>query len=189
MSEAEVIEVLPPEASSWGKNAFYHSCSVIEQKRSFAACMHTIGAVEKGNEHYLNEESCLRAIKNGSCEAMAMRAEEVAAGKALYYQERVRPKAVVIANNDDLMVSKNVDRSSDSYQRGWNQAGGRPKHKVNVRKIAPPKAKPEPKTTATTTQDAMAQVISEMAQEEQSKAPAKMTMAERVRLMRESKRG
>lgn len=197
----QVIEVKehPPEMSAAGRNAYYHSCGLTEQQRHFAACRHTIMAVERGDENILNDEICVKAIKHGNCPAQKMHQQELDAGKALYFEERIRPEPIYAEGEES---SYKANKNSDSYKRGWNQVKGNKAkpYKVPVLKpVEKPKASvSKPKEKSIFDDTSMADVVNAAVSEEisskevESNEPAKpqarrLTMAERAKMMRESK--
>ena len=122
------IEVLPVEASKSGRNAFYHSCPLLNRRASYAVCLHTIDAAQEGR---LPENcECGPHIGRKLCDALKMREQETAAGRALFFQERVFPslvedRAIKKLNPDAKEEILGPSRPHDrSYMRGWNMAGG-----------------------------------------------------------------
>lgn len=71
------------------RNAFYLHCSVTEQYRPYAVCLHLC---QKRKEGRLPEiySDCSVAIGKKRCPALSMRAEEKESGRALYFIERVK---------------------------------------------------------------------------------------------------
>jgi len=84
----------PLEASSWGTNSFWHRCDHTEQSRNFSLCVMVMSMVQDGKKCRPGYEDCWKAVEQGSCPAIAMRQEEVAAGQSLYYLPRLKVKAV-----------------------------------------------------------------------------------------------
>lgn len=127
--QASEDQLYPVEKSMSGKNAFYHFCDVLGNQQSYAVCMHTIKAIEEDRVKSDQFVDCQRACTHDTCPAKAMRAEERAAGHALYYKERTnlnpvntRPEKEAQANA--LIVSSGkYDMNNPSYARGWAQVG------------------------------------------------------------------
>lgn len=80
---------LPPSASKSGRNAHYLTCNAVGRRVNYAVCLFTIEKLEAGKQ--LSEVACNEAVCGGGCKAKEMRAEEEAAGKALYFLERKVP--------------------------------------------------------------------------------------------------
>ena len=88
--EIKPIEIRPIEDSANGKtNAFSHCCMLVGHFRSYATCLHLIKERESGRLDVLYSD-CSASIGKKSCPAISMRQEEVAAGHALYFQERIK---------------------------------------------------------------------------------------------------
>lgn len=122
------IEVLPAEASKSGRNAFYHSCPLLNRRASYAVCLHTIDAAKDGR---LPEScECGPHIGRKLCDALKMREQEEAAGRSLFFQERVFPsvteeRAIKKLNPDANIEILGPTRPDDrSYMRGWEMVGG-----------------------------------------------------------------
>lgn len=157
----------PLEASTWGKNAFYHHCRVTEQRRNFAACMNILLAIR---DKRINEGSdyggCVNAVKNGNCPAVAMRKEEIAAGHAIYYKERQIPVSIIEADPQPDVTGPRYP-NHPSYMRGWASAGSkksRPndfKPAQTVVKATPKKPQGEDFSDITTVADAINQAVKE----------------------------
>lgn len=127
---AELANIHPVEASRSGGNAFYHFCHIRGAQQNYGLCMHILTAMDErrlGNDSFVD---CQRACTRGDCEAKKMRAEEEAAGVALYFKPRTninpansRPEKE--AQDKALIVSSGkYDMSNASYARGWHMAGG-----------------------------------------------------------------
>lgn len=86
----------PLEASSWGKNSYYHHCDHLNSRVNFSVCMHVMGKWED-NEKVTSSlyGSCCDRLEDGQCPALAMRKEELEAGESLYYQPPLKVKKPV----------------------------------------------------------------------------------------------
>jgi len=93
LSIYEMPTELPPfpvDASTWGKNSFYHHCDVTSQRKNFSVCCTIKRFVDQKSTIPSGYEQCAEAIRNNTCPALAMRAEEVKAGRALYYMPKLK---------------------------------------------------------------------------------------------------
>lgn len=82
---ANVETALPIEASARGDNAYYcEFCNFCGHRPSYAACLDRI----KHGVRSTNFSDCTTAIQRRHCPAMEMRAQEIEAGKALFYISR-----------------------------------------------------------------------------------------------------
>ena len=91
-NEKEVSEecqstVIDLEMSMGGKNAYYHHCNHYQGRTNYAACLHTINAVQGGRTSLRN--SCVNAIQCAGCPAMKMRERERQEGRALFFIDRL----------------------------------------------------------------------------------------------------
>jgi hypothetical protein len=103
------------DKSIGGQNRYTFTCDYVEQKRYFGVCLWLIKSFEEGKLQYdTRREDCGTAMKCGKCPAVKMRAEEIAANKAIYYTDPQNPPA---------QASIKVDKTSPSYIRGWNMVG------------------------------------------------------------------
>lgn len=170
-------EILPPDASRSGQNATYVPCDIRNARQNYGVCLHIIKAFE---EDRLSESctDCARAINRNECASMKMRKEELKAGRALYFKQRVVPVKVVSDNSENMAESKvKVDKTSPSYIRGWNAAGQKaktpPSSSVKRSRPAPVKTVPgtASKPKAKEKQSEMADLINQMVAEESVKAP------------------
>lgn len=150
--EAELIPILPIEASMSGRNSVYRFCEQRGQSVSYAVCLHTLRRIEANDLPAEIAVECQRGYCHNNCVAKVMKAEEVAAGHALYFVPRGRhitdPVAVEKDNKSAGAVSSGkYDMSSASYARGWAIGGGagevRDKPKAKPRPTPPP---PKPKS-------------------------------------------
>lgn len=79
--------VYPPEQSMGGINSYNFSCKPIGYSPGYCVCLHKIAAYERDGE--LNSyPECGKAIRNQDCPALKLRAEERAAGHAIYFIDR-----------------------------------------------------------------------------------------------------
>lgn len=100
-------EVYPLEASKSGDNAFYiNACAIAGHSPSYAACLARIDANDKGELNSLYSD-CGTAMCNGSCDAVKMRREEEAKGKAIFFVSR--PKMQEFNNYRDSFKARGDD--------------------------------------------------------------------------------
>lgn len=187
MSNIQVSEdqLYPVEKSMSGKNAFYHFCDVRGAHASYAVCMHTIKAIEENRIKSDQFIECQRACTHDTCPAKAMRAEERAAGHALYYKERTnlnpvntRPEKEAQANA--LIVSSGkYDMNNPSYARGWAQVGqklGKENDgKTITHKPAFKNPPPAPAKKTGYVEEGMADLVNELMKEQPKQAPSSTT--------------
>jgi len=128
---AEQELIYPIEKSASGKNAYFHFCDIRGSKPSYAVCLHIIKAREEGRTQGEDFADCARACNRGECNAFKMRAEEIAAGRSLYYIERtnINPantRSEKEAQEQALLVGEKgkYDANNPSYVRGWNSVKG-----------------------------------------------------------------
>ena len=87
---APVIPIMPVEASEDGKrNAYAHCCPVVGHFRHYAVCLHLNKQRKDGRLEVLYAD-CSAAIGKKRCPATDMRKEELEAGKAIYFVERIK---------------------------------------------------------------------------------------------------
>lgn len=85
-----VPPILPPEVSGDGKrNAYHHQCAIIGNQQAYASCVDKLARRKHGALPVIFSD-CSAAIGKKVCPAIAMRKEELAAGKAIYFIERQR---------------------------------------------------------------------------------------------------
>ena len=84
-------EVYPVEFSAGGINAYAIPCGIMSFRPGYCVCVNKLDAYQRGRRDFLPE--CVTAIGNGTCDAIALRKEEVAAGKAIYFVHREKLKA------------------------------------------------------------------------------------------------
>ncbi|SUE95833.1 Uncharacterised protein [Ectopseudomonas mendocina] len=179
--QASEDQLYPVEKSMSGKNAFYHFCDVRGNQQSYAVCMHTVKAIEENRVKSDQFIECQRACTHDTCPAKAMRAEERAAGHALYYKERIdvnpantRSEAEAQANALTVSSGK-YDMNNPSYARGWAQVGyklgkddpSKPiKHKPAFKN--PPA--PSPAKKSGYVEEGMADLVNELMKDQPKKA-------------------
>lgn len=77
------------EASLDGKrNAFHHRCNAVGHSRPYAVCLNLCAKRKKGALSTSYSE-CSAIIGKKECPALRMRKEEIAAGYAIYFIERI----------------------------------------------------------------------------------------------------
>lgn len=138
------------DLSIGGLNVHRHKCEPQNnEKRTYGCCLYLLSEFRKDNFHpdpadAPPSDSCAAAMKAGVCTAMKMRAEEEAAGYALYYTPLEGSLAHPRAQNRTFNYG--LGSGSDNYQRGYEKAG-RPSP-VTPAKSATVKTKPMPKPIA-----------------------------------------
>ncbi|MGU5794286.1 hypothetical protein ACV1DW_15755 [Aeromonas hydrophila] len=145
--EPVTTEILPVDASRSGKNTVYHHCGQLERRAAYGVCLFTLECFDKGKLR--TDSDCYQPISSGSCSAMALKAREIEAGRALFFKERVIP---VVAQTEEpaVTITGPTKPESESYMRGWDAAGrlvgDRPARKPS---LAPrPTPKPAVKTAS-----------------------------------------
>lgn len=125
--DPELIDILPIEASMSGRNSVYQFCEYRQQQVSYAVCLHTLKRIEDGTIPRDQFTECQRAYTHDTCPAKKMRAQEVAAGHALFFIPRPRhitdPVVKGVTSPDGAASSGRYDMSNESYARGWAMAG------------------------------------------------------------------
>ncbi|WP_421222630.1 hypothetical protein [Aeromonas sp. 602293] len=69
-----------------------------------------------------SDSDCFQPLEKGLCSALALRAQEVEAGRALFFKERLIP-VVVQEDQPAREITGPTKPESESYMRGWNSAG------------------------------------------------------------------
>lgn len=181
----------PVAASAGGNNACLVKCKVYNASRHYAVCLKIIGQHEAGMAS-VNDGPCNERLDEGmGCPAYDMRAKEIAAGKALFFQPREINKNLIF---------------SPSYERGFRlQAPWPPTQKssshapasvvraapVQEREEAVARVAPAPvkKATPVTSGNDYADLVNTMMKEEtEAKAqPVRTGLLDTVRKMREAK--
>lgn len=96
-------ERYPIHSSTLGTNAYYLDfCNFGGHRPSYAACLSRIGLFHANEEIGVNCAECSVAISRRSCPALAMREEELEAGRALYYINRAKLQKT---NDENLVIS------------------------------------------------------------------------------------
>lgn len=86
-------EKQPIGASADGKrNAFYVACDVMKHARPYAVCLNLCSNRKDGRLSAVYSE-CSAAIGKKECPALKMRKEEIDAGYAIYFRERIKTEA------------------------------------------------------------------------------------------------
>lgn len=168
-------------------NTIYVPCSARGGRHNYAVCLNVIKAYDEDRLGKETFTECQRAICGDYCPSKKMRAEEVKAGKALYYKKRVDPIIPVkisLVKDDSLTSTKGVDYRSESYKRGWDQASSKTSYKskpslYSAKSTAPTIAKPsETVKKEVIHDDSMVSLINEMANEQPSKIETKPLIAQ-----------
>lgn len=100
-------EVYPITESAKGTNAYYcEYCPRGGYRPNYAACLRRIDDLSKGIALDSNEFQCATAIGLGeaACMAVRMRREEVAAGKAIYFINRIKLRQNQVENADVIGI-------------------------------------------------------------------------------------
>ena len=101
-----VIEIRPIEDSANGKtNAYSHCCMSVGHFRNYAVCLHLIKERENGRLSTMYSD-CSVSIGKKNCPALSMRKAEVAAGHAIYFQERVKNLGSAFMDIADTVMNK-----------------------------------------------------------------------------------
>lgn len=85
----EDIEIYPVEKSAQGCNAYYHRCEEVGHSAPYASCLARIEDRKQGRLPVIYA-ACSVAIGKKVCPAMAMRREELAEGRAIYFLNRTK---------------------------------------------------------------------------------------------------
>lgn len=129
----------PVEASLQGTNSYYlEYCNMGGHRPAYAACLNRINAVKSGASLGMNCTECSSAISIRSCPAIALREEELEAGRALYYvnrakqqeaNERLLGRQGITVNheplNNKIMVSPPTEfkaKPADTFMSGSDYA-------------------------------------------------------------------
>ncbi|WP_429236564.1 hypothetical protein [Aeromonas salmonicida] len=140
--EPVTTEILPVDASRSGKNTVYHHCGQLERRASYGVCLFTLECFDKGKLR--SDSDCYQPISSGSCSAIALKAREIEAGRALFFKERAIP-VVVHTEEPAVVITGPTKPESESYMRGWNAAGRLVGESRQARKPSPaPRPTPKP---------------------------------------------
>lgn len=103
------------DKSIGGKNRYTFWCPAMEQRRFYGSCLCLKASYEAGrirpDDPFCD---CARAMESGNCVALRMREEEMAAGRALYYQDPDSRPGPTLKEGEENIAS---------YRRGWEQVG------------------------------------------------------------------
>lgn len=78
---------MPAVCADGKRNAYYLDCKPLEQKKPYAACLHTIKLSQEGALPSMYS-ACDVEIRAGRCKALGMREQEELQGRAIYFTER-----------------------------------------------------------------------------------------------------
>jgi hypothetical protein len=136
----------PPQQSAAGTNTYTVQCAVVGWRPGYAVCAHKIMAYERdrGLKSY---PDCERGIRNKECPAIAMRAEEAAAGKALYYVDRVLLREEMDKHLDEMQARMSPSRPRTKPVSAFSAAAA-----SRSKPIETPRA-PEPKKSSSIVPD------------------------------------
>lgn len=129
------------DMSCRGDNSYYVACGTTERSQNYAVCLHVISKIKRG-EPFTKDSfvDCRKAIACGSCPAIAMRAAEMEANRALYFCEKrsggSTERPVVVTPR--IPAWQGRENQSDSYRRGYDL----PVRKQ--REYTPPERRPLP---------------------------------------------
>lgn len=179
-------QVYPIDASEKGNNVCMANCRVYGGMRHYAVCLSLINRFEGGAASTYDPD-CNRAINEGECPAQGMRAKELAAGRALFYQPREASRFPP--------MDKNVTIFDRGFQRGYSNAGSRPStSNPSSRKsevaagVTAPVVKPKPAPAPVSSGNDYADLVNKMLKEETAKPAAVVAgggLLEIARKMRE----
>lgn len=167
--EPVTTDILPVDASRSGKNTVYHHCGQLERRASYAVCLFTLERFEKGKLRA--DSDCFQPLEKGLCSALALRAQEVEAGRALFFKERLIP-VVVQEDQPAREITGPTKPESESYMRGWNAAGRlfggskpSPSHKPAVKTAPKPAVKTASERLFGVKESSLADAVSSAAHE------------------------
>lgn len=174
IKEPELI--YPVSQSKSGRNAHYYYCDARQHQVSYAVCLNTMEAYDAGLLKKDQVTDCQRFMCRDECPARGMRAQEIAADRALFFTPRPAhitdpaPKQELMG--DMAKSTGKYDLNNESYARGWAQVGQRlnrddsPKPTRNIGPITKPKAQPG------FVQMDGAAIVNQIAKEDQAKKAA-----------------
>lgn len=113
-----IQEEYPVDASRGGCNVIYHGCDIYQGRPSYASCLTVMDHAFEGKYEELRPE-CHRAVKAGTCPALAMRKAELKAGRALFFvdhRDMARERQKLIDETEpEILFGR---RSKESAPRG-----------------------------------------------------------------------
>lgn len=165
-----LIDIHLPEASQSGKNAFYHFCHNRQQQVSYAVCLHTIDAIDRGIMAKDQFTDCQRGYHRGDCYAAKMKKEEADAGQALYFLPRIVHGAKAVVSEGGAVSTGKYDMNDPSYARGWAIGGGKGEIRGEKKVKAKVKPTPPPKPKSNYVEATMADVVNAIASDDKAKA-------------------
>lgn len=179
MSETTEI-IYPVSHSIRGDNAHYHFCHIRGAQQNYAVCLNILKAMDENRLGEGQFVDCQRACTRDDCDAKKKRAEEAAAGKALYYKPRVNVNPANTRSHEEAQAaalsvsSGKYDLNNPSYARGWAQVGStkksnqEPARKINHKPAF--KSPPEKPKTGYVTESG-ADLVNVLMQEQPAKKP------------------
>lgn len=91
--------------SASGNNAYYVACSVVGQHAAYAACLSRLTQRKEGRLS-VSYAACSSAIGKKDCPAIEMRKQELAAGKAMFFINRI--KLTAYSNERDAVATQEL---------------------------------------------------------------------------------
>lgn len=92
------------ESENGKVNSYSHHCDIVMHSKNYATCLHLIDTRASGKLETLYSE-CSVAISKKRCPALAMRKEEVNAGHAIYFKERIKNLGESFMNSADNLLT------------------------------------------------------------------------------------
>jgi hypothetical protein len=137
MSEQFVDEmVYPPKMSEGGINAYYlDDCAVVGHRPNYAVCLNKANALKRDGT--LHGSECEMAIRHKTCKALALRKEELEAGRAIYFVHR--DKLQEFNEGRDAKVRPVVSERSKQHAPNIAKSAPAPKKEERFAKSAPKK--------------------------------------------------
>lgn len=135
MSEQLVDEmVYPPKMSEGGINAYYlDDCAAVGHRPNYAVCLNKANALKRDGT--LHGSECETAIRHKTCKALALRKEELKAGRAIYFVHRDKLRAF----NEERDAKARPVVSERSKQHTPNIVKPAPKKEEHFPKFTPKK--------------------------------------------------
>jgi hypothetical protein len=85
-----IIEIRPIADSENSKtNAYSHYCNSVMHSKNYAVCLHLIKQRKSGRLD-IRYADCSASIGKKICPALAMRKEEIAENRSIYFKERIK---------------------------------------------------------------------------------------------------